>query len=106
MVIAVASKNHLGLNSQIGDTISSSQYFTIIDMEGNALKKVKNLENIFFEKHEIDEAAFTEFIKETKAEKFVIKEFERADIKNHLLQNGISVIDGISGRIADILTSL
>lgn len=102
MIIAFASKNHLGLNSDLGSDISHSEYFTIVEIEGGKLKKVTNVENVFF-KQEVDVVAFAEFIKETKAEKLVVSSVENADIANELLKDNVLVQEGSAGRIADIL---
>jgi predicted Fe-Mo cluster-binding NifX family protein len=102
MIIAFASKNHLGLNSDLGSNISQSEYFTVVEIEGAKLKKVRNVENVYF-KQEVDAVAFAEFIKETKAEKLVVSSVENAAITNELLRGNVSIQEGSAGRIADLL---
>lgn len=102
MIIAFASKNHLGLNSDLGSNISQSEYFTVVELEGAKLKRVRNVENIYF-KQEVDAVAFAEFIKQTKAEKLVVSSVENADITKELLKNNVSVDETSEGRIANLL---
>ncbi|MCX6086618.1 MAG: hypothetical protein NTW63_02550 [Caldiserica bacterium] len=102
MIIAFASKNHLGLNSELGSNISQSEYFTVVELEGAKLKKVRNVENVYF-RQEVDAVAFAEFIKETKAEKLVVSSVENADITKELLKGNVSVDEAREGRIADLL---
>lgn len=102
MIIAFASKNHLGLNSDLGSNISQSEYFTVVEIEGAKLKKVRNVENVYF-RQEVDAVAFAEFIKETKAEKLVVSSVENADIAKELLKGNVSVDEAREGRIADLL---
>ena len=102
MIIAFASKNHLGLNSDLGSNISQSEYFTVVELEGAKLKRVRNVENIYF-KQEVDAVAFAEFIKQTKAEKLVVSSVENADITKELLKNNVSVDEASEGRIANLL---
>ena len=102
MIIAFASKNHLGLNSDLGSNISQSEYFTVVEIEDAKLKRVRNVENVFF-KQEVDAVAFAEFIKETKAEKLVVLSVENAAITNELLRGNVSIQEGSAGRIADLL---
>jgi predicted Fe-Mo cluster-binding NifX family protein len=102
MIIAFASKNHLGLNSELGSNISQSEYFTVVELEGAKLKRVRNVENVYF-KQEVDAGAFAEFIKETKAERLVVSSVENADITKELLKGNVSVDEAREGRIADLL---
>lgn len=102
MIIAFASKNHLGLNSDIGSDIVNSEYITVAEVEDGKLKKVKNVENIFYNDRKLDAKKFVEFISETKAEMFVVMNISE-EIKTELLKNNISVKLVTLGRIADIL---
>jgi predicted Fe-Mo cluster-binding NifX family protein len=102
MIIAFASKNHLGLNSDLGSNISQSEYFTVVELEGARLKKVRNVENVYF-KQEVDAGVFAELIKETGAEKLVVSSVENADITKELLKGNVSVDEARGGRIADLL---
>jgi predicted Fe-Mo cluster-binding NifX family protein len=102
MIIAFASKNHLGLNSELGSNISQSEYFTVAELEGARLKRVRNVENVYF-KQEVDAGAFAKFIKETKAERLVVSSVENADITKELLKGNVSVDEAREGRIADLL---
>ncbi|EIW00927.1 NifB/NifX family molybdenum-iron cluster-binding protein [Thermoanaerobacter siderophilus] len=106
MIIAFASKNHLGLNSDVGSSIVSSEYFTVAEIENRKLKKVKNVENPFFKEEKINAQKFVDFIKNTNAQKVVISALDNADIENELLLNDIEVIKNVNGRIADILKEL
>jgi predicted Fe-Mo cluster-binding NifX family protein len=102
MIIAFASKNHLGLNSDLGSNISQSEYFTVVELEGARLKKVRNVENVYF-KQEVDAGVFAELIKETGAEKLVVSSVENTDITKELLKGNVSVDEARGGRIADLL---
>ncbi|NNG67592.1 NifB/NifX family molybdenum-iron cluster-binding protein [Caldanaerobacter subterraneus] len=106
MIIAFASKNHLGLNSDVGSSIVSSEYFTVAEIENRKLKKVKNVENPFFKEEKINTQKFIDFIKNINAQKVVISALDNADIENELLLNDIEVIKNVNGRIADILKEL
>ncbi|EGD52160.1 hypothetical protein TheetDRAFT_1080 [Thermoanaerobacter ethanolicus JW 200] len=106
MIIVFASKNHLGLNSDIGSSIVSSEYFTVAEIENGKLKKVKNVENPFFKEEKINTQKFIDFIKNTNAQKIVVSAVDNADIENELLLNHIEVIKNVNGRIADILKEL
>ena len=105
MKIAFALKNHLGLNSEVGASISGSEYFTVVDIEDKKLKKVQNIENIFYEHQNIDEDEFIKFIQSLEIDKLAIFKIDDPAIKEKLKNNNISVIEGVNGRIADVLNS-
>ncbi|ORX23854.1 hypothetical protein BVF91_04870 [Thermoanaerobacterium sp. PSU-2] len=102
MIIAFASKNHLGLNSDIGSDIVNSEYITVAEIEDGKLKKVKNVENIFYNDQKLNAKDFVDFISKTNAEIFVVMNISE-EIKTELLKNNISVKLVTLGRIADIL---
>lgn len=102
MIIAFASKNHLGLNSDIGSDIVNSEYITVAEIEDGKLKKVKNVENIFYNDQKLNAKDFVDFISKTNAEIFVVMNISE-EIKAELLKNNISVKLVTLGRIADIL---
>ncbi|AEF16517.1 MULTISPECIES: NifB/NifX family molybdenum-iron cluster-binding protein [Thermoanaerobacterium] len=104
MIIAFASKNHLGLNSDIGSDIVNSEYITVAEVEDGKLKKVKNVENIFYNDQKLNAKDFVDFISKTNAEIFVVMNISE-EIKAELLKNNISVKLVTLGRIADILKS-
>ncbi|MDK2806285.1 MAG: hypothetical protein PWQ94_1449 [Thermoanaerobacterium sp.] len=104
MIIAFASKNHLGLNSDIGSDIVNSEYITVAEVEDGKLKKVKNVENIFYNDQKLNVKDFVDFISKTNAEIFVVMNISE-EIKTELLKNNISVKLVTLGRIADILKS-
>ncbi|TZE82768.1 NifB/NifX family molybdenum-iron cluster-binding protein [Calorimonas adulescens] len=105
MKIAFASKNHLGLNSEVGTSISGSEYFTVADIEDKELKKVQNIENIFYGHQNIDDNEFIKFIQSLKIDKLVLFKIDDPAVKEKLSKNNISVIEGANGRIADVLNS-
>lgn len=104
MILAFASKNHLGLNSDIGSDIVNSEYITVAEVEDGKLKKVKNVENIFYNDQKLNAKDFVDFISKTNAEIFVVMNISE-EIKTELLKNNISVKLVTLGRIADILKS-
>ncbi|WHE07692.1 NifB/NifX family molybdenum-iron cluster-binding protein [Thermoanaerobacterium thermosaccharolyticum] len=104
MIIAFASKNHLGLNSDIGSDIVNSEYITVAEVEDGKLKKVKNVENIFYNDQKLNAKDFVDFISKTNAEIFVVMNISE-EIKAELLKNNISVKLVTLGRIADILNT-
>lgn len=104
MIIAFASKNHLGLNSDIGSDIVNSEYITVAEVEDGKLKKVKNVENIFYNDQKLNVKDFVDFISKTNAEIFVVMNISE-EIKEELLKNNISVKLVTLGRIADILNT-
>ena len=106
MIILIASKNHMGLNSEVSDDILDAPYFTLVAKEEGKLQKVKNLENVFQGNAAVNMADFLRFVKQAAAEKMVVKEPKEPDLKKRLAENGIELVDGVSGRIADILAKL
>jgi len=102
MKIAFASKNHLGLNSDIGSEIVNSEYITVAEIDDGRLKKVRNIENIFYGNQNVDEIAFANFIVESEAKIFVIMNINDV-IKSALNAKEISVKLVKLDRIAVIL---
>ena len=102
MFIAFASKNQLCLNSELGDNIFKSEYITVVELEDGKLKKVTNVENLFFNQV-VEPVAFAELIKTTKAEFLVVTKVENAAIMNELIKQHVAVKEGSSGRIAALL---
>jgi len=97
-------KIHLGLNSDIGSDIVNSEYITVAEVEDGKLKKVKNVENIFYNDQKLNVKDFVDFISKTNAEIFVVMNISE-EIKEELLKNNISVKLVTLGRIADILNT-
>jgi len=102
MLIAFASKNQLGLNSELGANISQAEYIKVVELEAGKLKKVTNVENPFFNQS-VDPVAFAAFISTTKAEFLVVTALEKEAITNELIKNPVLVKEGSSGRIAGLL---
>lgn len=100
--IAFASKNHLGLNSDIGSEIVNSEYITVAEIDDGKLKKVRNIENIFYGNQNVDKIAFAGFIAESEAKTFVIMHMSD-EIKSALNAKKISIKLVKLDRIADIL---
>jgi len=99
MRIAIASNDHMGLNSQVSAHFGKCPYYTIVDIENGNIEAIKNLQNPFSEHTQGQVPAF---INEQKVNILItggigsraIDFFNNFDIK---------VISGISGRIANIL---
>ena len=106
MIIAFASKNHLGLNSDLGGTIAQSAYFTVVEVDGDKLRKVTNVENVFFEQEAADAGEVANFIASTDAERLVVGSIENEEVARELLQRNISVQEAPVGRIADLLKDI
>jgi hypothetical protein len=107
MIIAFASKNHLGLNSDVGKDIYNSEYFTIVEInEEGKLIKVKNVENKFYNIRDMEPGWIIDLMKDLKVEKFFINQLENDILKNEFIKNNILIKENISGRIADILKNL
>jgi predicted Fe-Mo cluster-binding NifX family protein len=102
MLIAFASQNQLGLNSELSANISQAEYITMVELEAGKLKKVTNVENLFFNQV-VEPVAFAAFIKTTKAELFVVTTVKNIAITNELIKNNVLVEEGSSGRIAALL---
>lgn len=102
VIIVFASKNHMGLNSDLGRNISDSEYFTVVETENAKIKKVTNVENDFFGLKSSDADKIAEFIKELSAEKLIVGEIDK-EAKDKLASNNIEVIQGYEGRIADMV---
>jgi len=107
MIVAFASKNHLGLNSDIGKDIYNSEYFTIVETnEEGKLIKVKNVENKFYNIKDIEHSWIIDLMKSLKVEKFVINLLENEILREEFTKNNILVKENISGRIADALRNI
>ena len=103
MIIAFASKNHLGLNSDLGRNIAQSVYFTVVEVDGDKLRKVTNVENVFFEQEGVDAGEVASFIASTDAERLVVGSIENEEVTRELFQRKISVQEVPVARIADLL---
>lgn len=102
MLIAFASKNHLGLNSELGANISKSEYITVVELEAGKLKKVTNVENPLFNQS-VDPMTFAAFIKTTQAEFLVVTAIEKEAVRNEIIKNHVIIKEGSIGRIASLL---
>lgn len=103
MTIAFASKNHLGLNSDLGATIAQSEYFTIVELEGERLKKVANLENAFLGAAAVDGDGIARVMASVGAEMLVVGSVGDEAVTRALLQRGIALREVPVVRVADVL---
>ncbi|MGB9666370.1 MAG: NifB/NifX family molybdenum-iron cluster-binding protein [Candidatus Cryosericum sp.] len=106
MIIAFASKNHLGLNSDLGATIAQSAYFTVVELEGERLKKVTNLENAFTAGAVLDGEEVAQVLASTGAEMLVVGSIENEAVTRALLQRGIALREIPVARVADVLKKI
>jgi predicted Fe-Mo cluster-binding NifX family protein len=106
MIIAFASKNHLGLNSDLGRSIAQSAYLTVVEVEGGRLVKVTNVENAFFGQENVDSQAVASFIASAGAERLVVGSIDNEDIARELQEKNVSVQEAPVGRIADLLKDI
>ncbi len=106
MITAFASKNHLGLNSDLGKSIAESAYFTVVEVEGDKLRKVTNVENVFFEQQSVDATEVASLIASTGAERLIVGSIGNEEVTRELLQRNISVQEAPVARIADLLEKM
>lgn len=105
MIIAFASKNHLGLNSDLGATIAQSAYFTVVELEGERLKKVTNVENAFAGGAVLDGEEVSQVLASVGAEMLVVGVGDEA-VTRALLQRGIALREIPVARVADVLKKI
>ncbi len=101
--IAVASEDHMGLNSRISPHFGRCPYYTLVEVEGDEVKKVTSVENPYYLSHG-QPGQVPNFIKHQKAEVIITGGIGPRAIEffNEL---GIETVTGASGRVADVVSS-
>lgn len=101
--IAVASKDHMGLNSQVNAHFGRCPYYTLVEVEEDEIKKISSVENPYYISHGQPGQA-PNFIKEQGAEVIIAGGIGPRAIE-FFSQLGIEAVTGGSGRVADAVNS-
>ena len=101
--IAIASEDHMGLNSKVSAHFGRCPYYTLVEVENGEIKKVSNVENPYYVSHGQPGDA-PNFIKQQGADVIIAGGMgpRAIDFFNQL---GIEAVTGASGRVADVIES-
>lgn len=101
--IAVASEDHMGLNSQVSAHFGRCPYYTLVEIEDDKIKQVTNVENPYYISHGQPGLA-PNFIKQQGAQVIIAGGMGPRAIEffNEL---GIETATGAIGRTADVVNS-
>ena len=101
--IAVASNDHMGLNSQVSAHFGRCPYYTLVEVEDDEIKKIGIVENPYYSSHGQPGQA-PNFIKQQGAEVIIAGGMGPRAIE-FFNQLGIEVVTGADGRVADVVDS-
>ena len=101
--IAVASNDHMGLNSEVSSHFGRCPYYTLVEVEDDEIKKVTNVENPYYVSHGQPGLA-PNFIKQQGAQVIIAGGMGPRAIE-FFNQLGIEAVTGASGRVADVVNS-
>jgi len=101
--IAVASKDNMGLNSEVISHFGRCPYYTLVEVEDDEIKKVTNVENPYYLNHG-QPGQVPNFIKQQEAQVVIAGGMGMRAIE-FFNQLGIEAVTGASGRVADVINS-
>ena len=101
--IAIASEDHMGLNSKVSAHFGRCPYYTLVEVENGEIRKVSNVENPYYVSHGQPGDA-PNFIKQQGADVIIAGGMGPRAIQffNEL---GIEAVTGAIGRVADAVNS-
>jgi len=101
--IAVASKDHMGLNSEVSAHFGRCPYYTLVEVQEDEIKKVSNVKNPYYLSHG-QPGQVPNFIKEQQVEVIIAGGMGPRAIE-FFNQLEIEAVTGASGRVADVINS-
>ncbi|MCD6082853.1 dinitrogenase iron-molybdenum cofactor [Candidatus Aerophobetes bacterium] len=101
--IAVASNDHMGLNSQVSAHFGRCPYYTLVEVEDDEIKRIAIVENPYYSSHGQPGQA-PNFIKQQGAEVIIAGGMGPRAIE-FFNQLGIEVVTEAGGRVADVVDS-